>query len=185
MTSSGVECSSGSGDKTDPTVNFDDPLYVHPSDNTVTSVIIFKLLGTENFRIWRSSMVRALKARNKLGFVDGTVSKPVKDPVKESKWERANAITCSWILGSISENLYANHACLESAYDLWNELNETYHKTDGSVIFNVHQKIVSHSQGSLSLSNYFSKLDSYWKEFDGLTNLTKCTCKATDSCKSH
>ncbi|XP_023737486.1 uncharacterized protein LOC111885459 [Lactuca sativa] len=146
MTSSGVECSSGSGDKTDPTVNFDDPLYVHPSDNTVTSVIIFKLLGTENFRIWRSSMVRALKARNKLGFVDGTVSKPVKDPVKESKWERANAITCSWILGSISENLYANHACLESAYDLWNELNETYHKTDGSVIFNVHQKIVSHSQ---------------------------------------
>ena len=39
-------------------------------------------------------MVRALKARNKLGFIDETVPKLVNDPVKESKWERDNAITC-------------------------------------------------------------------------------------------
>ena len=50
-------------------------------------------------------MVRALKACNKLGFTDGTVPKPTNDPIKESNWERANAITFSWILGSISENL--------------------------------------------------------------------------------
>lgn len=61
------------------------PFYVHPSDNVVTSVINFKLLGTENYRVWRSSMTRALKARNKLGFTDGTATKPVNDPVKASK----------------------------------------------------------------------------------------------------
>ena len=37
----------------------------------------------------------------------------------------------------------------------------------------------------MSLSDYFSKLDSYWKEFDGLTSLTECTCEAADSFKSH
>ena len=129
---------SSSGSKNDSVVNIDDPLYVHPSDNAVTSVINFKLLGTENYRVWRSSMIRALKARNKLGFTDGTVTKPVNDSVKASKWERANAVICSWILGSISENIYANHACSESAQEVWAELFETYHKADGSVIFNVH-----------------------------------------------
>lgn len=32
-------------------VDFDDPLYIHPSDNTVTTVINIKLSGTENYRI--------------------------------------------------------------------------------------------------------------------------------------
>lgn len=85
-------------------------------------------------------MVRALKDRNKLGFTNGIISKPANDPIEESKWEHANTITCSWILGSIFENLYANHAFSESAQEVWNDLSESYHKIDGSIIFSVHQK---------------------------------------------
>lgn len=33
------------------TIDLDDPLYLHASDNSVTTIINFKLLGTENFRI--------------------------------------------------------------------------------------------------------------------------------------
>lgn len=43
---------SSGGGKNDSDVSFDDPLYVHPSNNVVTSVINFKLLGTENYRVW-------------------------------------------------------------------------------------------------------------------------------------
>ena len=64
----------GSSSKVD-SVNYDDPLYIHPSDNTVTTIVSFKLTGTDNFRVWRSSMTRSLKARNKLGFVEGTIKK--------------------------------------------------------------------------------------------------------------
>ena len=99
-------------------IDFDDPLYIHPSDNSITNIINIKLLGTENYRIWRSSMIRALKARNKLGFTDGTVVEPKNDPAKELKWERANAVTCSWIFGCISNNISASHACFESAQDI-------------------------------------------------------------------
>lgn len=82
---------SGSGSKTSESVNYDDPLFIHPSDNTV---INFKLTGTENFCVWHSSMTRSLKARNKLGFVKGKVIKDSSDELQSLKWERANAVVC-------------------------------------------------------------------------------------------
>lgn len=57
--------SSSSNPKKNP-IDIDDPLYVHPSDNIITSVINLKLLGTKNFRVWRSSMIRALKLATNL-----------------------------------------------------------------------------------------------------------------------
>ena len=98
-------------------------------------------------------MTRALKARNKQGFIEGTELKDNKDAIKSLKWDRVNAIVCSWILNSLSESIYIGHACSEFALDVWNELCETYYKADGSVVFNVHQKINSLTQGSLSVSD--------------------------------
>lgn len=64
----------GSGSKND-SVDFDDPLYIHPSDNTANTIISIKLTGNENFKLWHSSMLRVLKARNKVGFVDCSLKK--------------------------------------------------------------------------------------------------------------
>lgn len=83
------------------------------------------------------------------------------------------------------ESIYSAHASTEVAYVVWSELNETYHKTDGSVFFNLHQRINSLTQGGMSVSDNFSKLDSLWKEFDGLTSLTECTCEASTKCNDH
>lgn len=57
----------------DSSVDFDDPLYVHPFDNNITSIIIIKLTGNDNFCLWRSAMMRGLKIDNKLGFVDSSL----------------------------------------------------------------------------------------------------------------
>ncbi|GJT30078.1 ribonuclease H-like domain-containing protein [Tanacetum coccineum] len=48
------------------------PLHVHNSDNSSSVLVPFKLLGTENYRMWNNAMKLALQARNKYGFVDGT-----------------------------------------------------------------------------------------------------------------
>ena len=40
-----------------------------------------------NFRVWKSAITRVVKAKNKLGFVDGTVIKVENDPIKSLKWE--------------------------------------------------------------------------------------------------
>ena len=52
-------------------IHIDDPIYVHPSDNAISSIINFKLTGPENYRLWRSSMVRALKLKTNLALQTG------------------------------------------------------------------------------------------------------------------
>ncbi|GKA33495.1 ribonuclease H-like domain-containing protein, partial [Tanacetum coccineum] len=51
------------------------PMHVQNSDNSSYVIIPFKLLGTENYRIWSCAVKLALQARNKYGFVDGTCLK--------------------------------------------------------------------------------------------------------------
>ncbi|GKB77687.1 ribonuclease H-like domain-containing protein [Tanacetum coccineum] len=50
----------------------DNPLHVQNNDKSTFMLIHFKLLGTENYRIWNGAMKLALQARNTYGFVDGT-----------------------------------------------------------------------------------------------------------------
>lgn len=159
-------------------VDFDDPLYLHPSDNSVIAIIIFKFLGTENFRVWKSSMSRTLKAKNKIGLVDGTELKDKKDMVRSPTWDRVNVVVCSEILNSVSESIYIGHASSEFALDIWIQLNNTYFMTDGFVVFNLHHHINTLTQSVLFVSDYYNKVDDLWKEFDGLTKCTECVYEA-------
>ena len=45
----------------------------------------------------------ALRAKNKLGFVDGIITKPDDDD--DGKWQRCNDLVGSWVLNSISSEL--------------------------------------------------------------------------------
>lgn len=83
------------GSRNDDSINFDDPFYVYPSNDATTTIVTIKLTGNENFHLWRSSMSRALKARNKLRFFDGSFKKDFVESSKVSKWEMANVVVCS------------------------------------------------------------------------------------------
>lgn len=96
-------------------------------------------------------MLRCLKDRNKVGFVDGIVVKQTNDVVKSFNWERANGIVCLWILGSISKSIYTGHAYSKTAEEIWKELSKTYSKYDRYVVFNFHITINSLTQSGLSL----------------------------------
>ncbi|GKC02538.1 ribonuclease H-like domain-containing protein [Tanacetum coccineum] len=52
-------------------VNQREPATVHWF-RRCSVIIPFKLLGTNDYRIWSSAVKLALQARNKYGFVDGT-----------------------------------------------------------------------------------------------------------------
>ena len=101
------------------------------------------------------------------------------------QWDRCNSVVLSWILNSISEDLFSGQVFSNSAHDVWEELKETYDKVDGSVTFNLHQKINSLTQNGSSISDYYHKLNSFWKQFDALVKLPTCTCHASKEFKEH
>lgn len=63
-------------------------------------------------------MIRALKARNKIGFVDGTIVKDKTDNSNSIKSDKVNEIMCSWILNSMSEFIFVGHVCSKFAIDI-------------------------------------------------------------------
>ena len=58
--------------------NFSDPNNPYRLDHGDTSVLrlVTDLLTIENYVTWARAMKRALRAKNKLGFVDGSITKP-------------------------------------------------------------------------------------------------------------
>ncbi|GJU86702.1 putative RNA-directed DNA polymerase [Tanacetum coccineum] len=127
----------------------------------------------------------ALHTRNKLGFVDGTCVRDENDALRQSQWDRCNSVVLSWILGCISQDLYKGQVFSKSAKIVWDELEETYNKQDGSVIFNLHFKIHSYTQAGSPLSEYYHNLNALWRQFDSLVNLPTCTCVGASALKEH
>ncbi|XP_071700465.1 uncharacterized protein [Rutidosis leptorrhynchoides] len=118
-------------------LDFGDPLYLHASDISGTPLISVKLVGTENYRVWACAMTLALETKNKIGFIDESVVKEEEDDVLAKQWDMCNAVVLSWILGSISEELYLGQIFSKIASEVWKELKETYDKVDGSVMKNI------------------------------------------------
>jgi hypothetical protein len=180
---------SAAGGSVDPPVlisNFDagNPLHIQTNDNSGTALIPFKLLGTENYRIWSGAMKLALQARNKFSFVDGSCLKEtyVTSDVLYAQWDRCNAIVLTWLMNSVSQDVYMGLVYSDNAACVWKELQETYDKVDGSVIYNLLQKINCVKQGGTSVVDYYHRLNSLWREFDVLTKLPVCVCEVKCSC---
>ncbi|GAV90097.1 UBN2_3 domain-containing protein, partial [Cephalotus follicularis] len=80
--------------------------YLHPSDTLGANLVNEHLLGTENYDVWSRAMLIALTAKNKLGFIDGSCQQPEDDSPNLHQWERCNAIVLSWIMNTVSKEIF-------------------------------------------------------------------------------
>ncbi|GKC39270.1 ribonuclease H-like domain-containing protein [Tanacetum coccineum] len=160
-------------------------------DLAVSSVsgdlVNIKLTGSENYKVWATSMKIALLAKNKMGFVDGSCVKSdyVSSVPLSNQWERCNVVVLSWLLSSISKYLYLSQVYSKNAAEVWKELKYTYDKLDGSILFNLMQKIYNYKQNGLPVSEYYHKLNFLWREFDIFTKHTSCSCDAKAGLGKH
>ncbi|KAJ0532313.1 putative transcription factor interactor and regulator CCHC(Zn) family [Helianthus annuus] len=155
-----------------------DPLFLHPSDSSSLTIVSIKLKGTENYRVWSSAMKLALEAKNKFGFINGNCKKNTEDLVLSSQWDRCNSVVLSWLLNSVSEELYLGQVFSKLASEVWTNLKETYDKVDGSIVYDLYKKINCITQNGSSVSEYYHKLNTMWKQFGAVLQLPTCSCQA-------
>ncbi|XP_075511479.1 uncharacterized protein LOC142547201 [Primulina tabacum] len=156
-----------------------DPLYVSSSDIPGLNLISEQLIGTENYGIWSRAMQIGLRARNKLAFIDGSYQKPNQGSDKLLQWERCNAIVLSWIMNTVSKEIFGGIVYSSDAAMVWNDLRERFDKVNGSRIFALHREINCHVQGNSSISTYYSKLRQLWDEYASLVTLPICSCESS------
>nr|GEW39144.1 ribonuclease H-like domain-containing protein [Tanacetum cinerariifolium] len=96
-----------------------------------------------------SAMKLALQARNKYAFVDGSCVKSAYSTsnVLSAQWDRCNVVVLTWIMNSVSVDVYMGLIYSIDAATAWKDLESTYDKVDGSIIFNLLHKISHLKQG--------------------------------------
>lgn len=147
-------------------------LFLHPSDHPNCS-LSSKLLTGSNFGQWKRSCEVSLISKHKLGFVTGTCTKPSSGPLV-SQWERCNAMVLSWLLYSIKKDIATSVLFCSIAKQIWEELELHYGQSQGTKIFQVQKEINNLSQGSLSVSGYFTKCTILWDKYATLVNIPMC-----------
>lgn len=103
------------------------PYYLSNSDNP-GALISPVLLTGENYSEWVSELENALRAKRKLGFVDGTLqcSNEKTDPVDAEAWKTVNSMIVGWIRASISPTIRSTVPFAPKAYKLWCNLKQRF-----------------------------------------------------------
>ncbi|XP_057249208.1 uncharacterized protein LOC125496070 [Beta vulgaris subsp. vulgaris] len=159
------------------------PYYIHPSDNPGMKLISIQFNGS-CYGDWKRSMLISLSAKNKIGFVNGTIPKPSSTDSLFNAWERCNNMLISWLLGALDQNIARSVLYFGTASEIWNNLEERYGQSSGTQLFSLKQSLNDLKQGQDSISAFYTKLKMLWDQLDSIDPIpicecTNCTCLIT------
>ena len=164
------------------------PYFLNGSDSPGTT-IISEVLDGMNYGTWNIAITNALDAKNKFAFVDGTLPRPLESHPHYRIWSRCNAMVKSWILNSVSKEIYGSILRFKDASEIWHDLMVRFHITNLPRSYQITQQIWSLHQGSMSLSTYYTKLKTLWADLDGADCVKKCQncncCRAISTQAEH
>ncbi|XP_073137802.1 uncharacterized protein [Henckelia pumila] len=152
-----------------------DPLTLQQS-NHPGLVLVSKLFDGNNYGQWSRAIRIALSAKNKTGFINGTIKAPKTTDDKFLAWERCNHMVLSWILHAVQSDIVASIIYAENAFDVWNDLHDRFSQGNDARIFEIHREITEHQQGHQSVSLYYTKLKALWDELGSYYDPIACTC---------
>lgn len=168
--------STGSPASSTSPAGVDSPLssyYLHHTDNTGL-VLVTQLLTEDNYISWSRSMLIALSVKNKLGFIEGSITRPTGELLPA--WIHNDHVVIAWILNSVSKKISSSILFSESTWDIWIDLKEHFEKSNGLWIFQLKRDLATLSQNQQSVSLYFTKLKTVWDELSQYRPSCSCSC---------
>ncbi|KAI9174714.1 hypothetical protein LWI28_021768 [Acer negundo] len=151
-----------------------DPFLIYHSDNP-TAVLVSPVLSGDNYGTRSSAITMALRGKNKLGFVGGTLIKPsIEKDVPN--WARCNDLVSSWIMNSVSLDIRNSILYAETTNEIWNDLKERFSQSNVPKIYQLKQSISALKQDNSTVSDYFTHLKSLWDDLNSMASISPCAC---------
>ncbi|KAK4411842.1 Retrovirus-related Pol polyprotein from transposon TNT 1-94 [Sesamum angolense] len=104
-------------------------------------------LTGNNWLTWSISVRITFEGKDKSGFIDGSIVKPIEGTAEFKQWEIANSMVRTWILSTMSKDIVNAFLYAASTRSLWLELEARYGKCDEPLLYKIHREISSMSQG--------------------------------------
>ena len=127
-------------------------------------------------------MITALSAKNKVQFVNGKAPEPLKTDRTYGAWSRCNNMVVSWLVHSVFISIRQSVLWMDKAEEIWNDLKSRYAQGDLLRVFDLQQEASSIKQGSLSVTEYFTKLRAIWDEITNFRPDPVCSCIVKCTC---
>lgn len=80
------------------------PYFMHPNKNPAL-ILISPLLSTNNYHSWSRSMTMALRSKNKLNFINGSLPRPLDEDHDFIVWDKFNTMIMSWLDNSVESEI--------------------------------------------------------------------------------
>nr|GMD44042.1 uncharacterized protein LOC109171934 [Ipomoea batatas] len=81
------------------------PLHLHPSESPSLQLVTIPLEGKSNYHPRARAMEMALKSKNKMVLVDGSLTIPSNSDLKYFYWDQCNTMILSWTLRAVSPTI--------------------------------------------------------------------------------
>lgn len=146
------------------------PLFIHPSDGP-TSISVTKLQGAADYRTWRRSMEIQLASKRKLGFVEGTELRSTTEATYAVQWDTCNNMVLSWIHNNISDAIKTSVLFINSAAEIWKQLEKRFQLSNGSRKYKLCKDLYSLRQNGKPLVEYYTALSALWEELEAMSDL--------------
>ena len=137
------------------------------------------MTGGENYLAWARAVRKALLTKNKLGFIDGTLtlSLPlVSSPLAVQAWIRCDNVVGTWLTNLVSPKLQSSIIYEDTNSEIWNDLRNRFAQTNRPRVFNLQKEIFELHQGEVTITDFFTQLKTLWDQLQNLSPFPSCTC---------
>lgn len=145
-------------------------------------VLVSTPLNSTNFLTWSRAIKISWAAKEKIGFIDGTLQPPADEDGKKV-WSKTDQMVFAWLLNSISKEMRESFLLFHSSHSLWKELKHRFGVTSGAEIYRITREMNSIKQGDDSVTIYYGRLLKCWDEMTHLVSLPLCTCESREMCE--
>lgn len=153
-------------------------VYVLGTSDSLGMILSARLLNGNNYLTWLRVMRSAVRAKNKIGRIDGTIQKPRDGAPLSEQWTTCNSMLIAQRFNTLDKNLQVSVAYAEDVKVLWDDLKERFSQGNETRIHQIKTTICLLQWEGLTVPEYYSKMKGLWDELRNYLELPNCTCEA-------
>ncbi|KAI3723909.1 hypothetical protein L2E82_35671 [Cichorium intybus] len=175
MTGGGEAAGTSTGEKS--VMDITSPYFLTAADHPGQNFVGENLLHDGNYSDWQNEMTNALFAKNKIGFVDGSIPMPKEGSGDLMNWKRCNAMVRGWLVSAMEKEIKSSVKYAITARDIWLDLQERFGKENAPRAYELRRIVTTIRQEDMSVSAYYTKLRGVWDEIHSINPIPTCSCQ--------
>ncbi|XP_074318770.1 uncharacterized protein LOC141655597 [Silene latifolia] len=131
-----------------------------------------------NYDEWSRAFRLALLAKDKLGYIDGSIIKPSESAADFKTWRSTNALVTAWIFNSMEYEIRRSISHRPEARLVWTNIKQRFCQGNDARVYRLQTEIMACRQSPTeSLMAYYGRITSLWDDLMEHDPIPSCSCK--------